>query len=156
VANAIVFGLMSPPCVHVIDDTASTVRERDRCARSRDIPAEPGDQRIAARCKEFGRLRNCNIESRRLASDPRVLHFSGFPVQRRLFIHGLIVILDIGKALVLLPPAVPGTLAYISDGLGANCGDAACTTFGTTVTGGGGALKLFVWWDGSHWTLIGK
>jgi len=51
---------------------------------------------------------------------------------------------------------VPGTLAYISDGLGANCGDAACTTFGTTVTGGGGALKLFVWWDGSHWTLIGK
>ena len=27
--------------------------------------------------------------------------------------------------MVLLPPAVPGTLAYISDGLGANCGDAA-------------------------------
>jgi len=23
-------------------------------------------------------------------------------------------------------------------------------------TGGGGALKLFVWADGSHWTLIGK
>jgi hypothetical protein len=43
-----------------------------------------------------------------------------------------------------LPPAVPGTLASISDGLAANCGDAAGTTFGTAVTGGGGALKLFV------------
>jgi hypothetical protein len=46
-----------------------------------------------------------------------------------------------------LPPATAGTLAYISDGLAANCGDAACTTFGTNVTGGGGALKLFVWAD---------
>ena len=54
-----------------------------------------------------------------------------------------------------LPPATPGTMAYITDGLAANCGDAACTTFGTTVTGGG-ALKLFVWADGSHWTLKGK
>jgi hypothetical protein len=30
-----------------------------------------------------------------------------------------------------LPPAVAGTLAAISDELAANCGDAACTTFGT-------------------------
>jgi hypothetical protein len=35
-------------------------------------------------------------------------------------------------------------MAYISDGLAGNCGDAACTTFGTTVTGGGGALKLLM------------
>jgi hypothetical protein len=55
-----------------------------------------------------------------------------------------------------LPPATADMLAYISDGLAANCGDAACTTFGTAVTGGGGALKLFVWADGSHWTLKGK
>jgi hypothetical protein len=36
-------------------------------------------------------------------------------------------------------PATAGTLAYISDGLAANCGDAACATFRTAVTGG--ALK---------------
>jgi hypothetical protein len=29
-------------------------------------------------------------------------------------------------------------------------------TFGSAVTGGGGALKLLVWWDGTAWTLIGK
>jgi hypothetical protein len=40
--------------------------------------------------------------------------------------------------------------------LAANCGDAACTTFGTTVAGGGGALKLFLWRNGTAWTLIGK
>jgi hypothetical protein len=34
--------------------------------------------------------------------------------------------------------ATAGTLASISDGPAANSGDAACTTFGTTVTGGGG------------------
>jgi hypothetical protein len=43
-----------------------------------------------------------------------------------------------------LPPAVPGTMASISDGLAANCGDGAFTTFGTAVTGGGGALKLLL------------
>ena len=53
-------------------------------------------------------------------------------------------------------PATAGTLAYISDGLAANCGDAACTTFGTTVTGGGGALKLLLWNNGQAWTLRGK
>ena len=37
--------------------------------------------------------------------------------------------------------------------LAANCGDTACTTFGTTVTGGGGALKLLVWYNGAEWTL---
>ena len=55
-----------------------------------------------------------------------------------------------------LPPATAGTLAYISDGATGNCADAACTTFGSAVTGGGGALKLLVWWDGTAWTLIGK
>ena len=55
-----------------------------------------------------------------------------------------------------LPPAVAGTQAYISDGLAANCADTTCTTFGTNVTGGGGALKLLVWYNNANWTLIGK
>ncbi len=55
-----------------------------------------------------------------------------------------------------LPPAVAGTEAYISDGLAANCADTTCTTFGTNVTGGGGALKLLLWSNGVNWTLIGK
>jgi hypothetical protein len=55
-----------------------------------------------------------------------------------------------------LPPAVPGTLAYITYGAAGHCGDAACTTFGTTVTGGGGALKLLLWNNGQAWTVRGK
>jgi hypothetical protein len=53
-------------------------------------------------------------------------------------------------------PAVAGMYGYISDGKAANCGDSACSAWGTTVTGGGGALKLFVWNNGSNWTLAGK
>jgi hypothetical protein len=55
-------------------------------------------------------------------------------------------------------PAVPqnGAWAYVSDGLAANCADTTCTTWGTNVTGGGGALKLLVWYNGAHWTLAGK
>ena len=49
-----------------------------------------------------------------------------------------------------------GMYAYITDGKASNCGDSACTTWGTTVTGGTGALKLFVWNNGTNWTLIGK
>lgn len=49
-----------------------------------------------------------------------------------------------------------GKIAYITDGLAGNCGDSSCTTFGTTVTGGSGALKLLMWYDGANWTLIGK
>lgn len=52
--------------------------------------------------------------------------------------------------------AVTGTIAFVNDGLAASCGDAACTTWGTTVTGGGGSLQLLVWYNGVHWTLIGK
>jgi hypothetical protein len=37
-----------------------------------------------------------------------------------------------------------------------DCGDAACTTFGTTVTGDGGALKLLLWNNGQAWTLREK
>jgi hypothetical protein len=55
-----------------------------------------------------------------------------------------------------LPPAVTGTMAYISDGAAGNCGDGTCTTFGTTVTGGGGSVKILAWWNGSNWTLVGK
>lgn len=51
---------------------------------------------------------------------------------------------------------VTGTIAYISDGKASNCGDAACTTWGTTVTGGTGALKLLIWYNSAGWTLIGK
>jgi hypothetical protein len=49
-----------------------------------------------------------------------------------------------------------GTLATISDGLAGQCADGTCTTFGTNVTGGGGALKLLVWYNGTNWTLMGK
>jgi len=54
-------------------------------------------------------------------------------------------------------PAAPikGQISSISDGKAANCADGTCTTFGTNVTAGGGALQLLVWWNGSHWTLIG-
>jgi hypothetical protein len=51
---------------------------------------------------------------------------------------------------------VPGTISYISDGKAANCGDSSCTTWGTTVTAGGGNLQLLVWLNGANWTLIGK
>jgi hypothetical protein len=47
-------------------------------------------------------------------------------------------------------------MAYISDGAAGNCGDGTCTTFGTTVTGGGGSVKILAWWNGSNWTLVGK
>lgn len=55
-------------------------------------------------------------------------------------------------------PATPaqGMMATITDGLATNCGDGSCTTFGTTVTGGTGALHLNLWYNGSNWTLIGK
>lgn len=63
----------------------------------------------------------------------------------------------VGSTFANLPTASAGiTQAYITDGLAANCGDTSCTTFGTTVTGGGGSLKLLLWYNGSNWTLIGK
>lgn len=43
----------------------------------------------------------------------------------------------------------------ISDGKAANCADGTCTTFGTHVTAGGGALNLKIRWNGANWTLIG-
>ncbi len=49
-----------------------------------------------------------------------------------------------------------GQISYIVDGKASNCGDSSCTTWGTTVTGGGGGLNLFLWNNGSNWTLIGK
>ncbi len=61
----------------------------------------------------------------------------------------------VGANFSALTPTV-GNMAYINDGLAGNCGDSACTTWGTTITGGGGFLKLFAWYNGSNWTLIGK
>jgi hypothetical protein len=55
-----------------------------------------------------------------------------------------------------LPSALQGMTATIGDGLAGNCGDSSCTTFGTTVTGGGGALHLQLWYNGTNWTLTGK
>jgi hypothetical protein len=49
-----------------------------------------------------------------------------------------------------------GMYAYITDGKASNCGDTTCTTFGTAVTGGGGALPLFIWYTGAAWHLVGK
>jgi hypothetical protein len=52
--------------------------------------------------------------------------------------------------------AAQGAIAYIVDGKASNCGDTTCTTWGTTVTGGGGSLRLLVWYNDTNWTLIGK
>lgn len=61
-----------------------------------------------------------------------------------------------GVTFANLPTASSGYEAYITDGLAANCGDTTCTTWGTTVTSGGGALKLLIWYNGVNWTLVGK
>lgn len=49
-----------------------------------------------------------------------------------------------------------GEQAVISDGITSGCGDSACTTWGTTVTAGGGSLTLLIWYTGSAWHLLGK
>jgi len=53
-------------------------------------------------------------------------------------------------------PFVKGYQSVIIDGLAANCGDGSCTTWGTTVSAGGGALTRQVWYNGTNWTLTGK
>ena len=62
------------------------------------------------------------------------------------------------RAYSSLPAAsvVPGAVAAINDGKAANCADGTCTTFGTVVSAGGGALPLLLWSNGMNWTLIGK
>lgn len=61
-----------------------------------------------------------------------------------------------GLTFATLPTPSAGMQAYITDGLAAACGDGACTTWGTTVTAGAGALKLQIWYNGTNWTLAGK
>ena len=56
----------------------------------------------------------------------------------------------------LASPQSLGMIAVINDGKASNCGDSACTTWGTTVSAGAGALKLMIWNNGSVWTLYGK
>lgn len=56
----------------------------------------------------------------------------------------------------LASPQTLGMIAVIQDGLAGNCADGTCTTWGTNVTGGTGALKLMIWWNNAHWTLYGK
>jgi hypothetical protein len=55
-----------------------------------------------------------------------------------------------------LPGTIAGYYVTITDGKASNCGDSACTTWGTTVTGGGGALHLLLWANGTNYTLVGK
>lgn len=70
----------------------------------------------------------------------------------------------INDVLVLTPvafsslPSTPseGMVMAINDGLAGNCADGSCTTWGTNVTGGTGTLKLLLWYNNAHWTLIGK
>ena len=52
--------------------------------------------------------------------------------------------------------ASAGLIAHITDGKAANCGDGSCTTWGTTVNGGGGTLDLEMRYNGANWTLTGK
>jgi hypothetical protein len=62
-----------------------------------------------------------------------------------------------GSAFASLPAAPPaGTLAYITDAIATGCADTTCTTFGTNITAGGGALKKLGWWNGTNWKLIGQ
>jgi hypothetical protein len=70
--------------------------------------------------------------------------------------YGSVAGVSYGTTFANLPSPVIGTMGSITDGLAANCGDTTCTTFGTTVTGGGGALHLLVWNNGTNWTLMGK
>lgn len=65
-------------------------------------------------------------------------------------------LISAGRTFANLPATTAGTMVYMTDGAAGNCGDGTCTTFGTTVTGGGGALKLLVWYNNANWTLIGK
>lgn len=60
-----------------------------------------------------------------------------------------------GTTYAKLPGTIAGYYAYISDGLAANCSDGTCTTWGAAVTGGGGAIGLFVWADGTNWRIVG-
>ena len=55
-----------------------------------------------------------------------------------------------------LPTPIAGMVASINDGKASNCGDTTCTTWGTAVTGGGGALPLLIWYTGTAWHLTGK
>lgn len=61
-----------------------------------------------------------------------------------------------GTTFANLPSPVAGMTAYVTDGKASNCGDAACTAWATTVTGGTGSLKLHIWYNGVAWTLVGK
>lgn len=79
--------------------------------------------------------------------------FSGQTVTNPIFVNPV----QSGLLFAALPASpLAGTVAYITDGLAANCGDSACTTFGTNITGGTGTLKLLAWYNGAHWTLMGK
>jgi hypothetical protein len=62
-----------------------------------------------------------------------------------------------GSTFATLPAAPPaGTLAYITDAIATGCADTTCTTFGTNITAGGGALKKLGWYNGANWKLIGQ
>lgn len=49
-----------------------------------------------------------------------------------------------------------GASAAVTDLLAANCGDGTCNTWGTTVTGGTGAIHRQLYCDGTNWTLAAK
>jgi hypothetical protein len=62
-----------------------------------------------------------------------------------------------GVTAAQLPGSAPiGTIAYLTDANGAACGDTTCTTWGTTVGGGGGTLKRLIWFNGGNWSLLGR
>lgn len=71
------------------------------------------------------------------------------------WINDVLVVTPVAFTALPSSPGI-GWVKAINDGKAANCGDGSCTTFGTTVTAGGGALKLLLWWNGTNWTLIGK
>ncbi len=86
---------------------------------------------------------------------PQDLEFSGV-VEFTGTLEAAVGLISEGVIFADLPPATPGTIIYITDGKASNCADGLCTTWGTAITGGGGALNLFAWYNGANWTLLGK
>jgi hypothetical protein len=56
----------------------------------------------------------------------------------------------------LASPQTLGMIAAINDGNATHCSDSACTAWGAQVTGGGGTIPLYLWYNTAHWTILGK
>src|ERR1700735_3248911 len=88
--------------MHVIDDRADPICQRDRGTRTGNIRSQSCDESASARCKELCRPLDGGIECCRLACDPRVLHLSASPLKTDTSAGRSVVVFDIGEALILV------------------------------------------------------